>query len=70
MERTYVALDDITNFIKGRNTALEIQRERAINRQEQSEARFRQMEIKYIMEELPNVVEPSIVFAEVEDGDD
>lgn len=67
MERTYVALDDITNFIKSRNTALEVQRERAINRQEQSEARFRQMEIKYIMEQLPKVVEPSIVFAEVED---
>lgn len=67
MERTYVALDNITNFIKSRNTALEVQRERATNRQEQSEARFRQMEIKYIMEQLPKVVEPSIVFAEVED---
>lgn len=70
MEVAYVKLDDITNFIKQRNTDLNSAYSAAKDVKQQTEMKLRQKEIKYIMEKFPKIVEPSLVFAEVEEEKD
>lgn len=69
MEEVYVKLDDVKEFIKERNSELNLAYLDAVNKAEKTKFKFKLEELHYIMEQLPKVVEPSIVFAEVENGD-
>lgn len=67
MEEVYVKLEDINNFIKERNSELNINYLDATDEKTIQEFKNKLEEIHYLMEQLPKVVEPSLVFAEVED---
>lgn len=67
MEEVYVKLEDINNFVKERNSELNISYLDATDEKTIQEFKNKLEEIHYLMEQLPKVVEPSLVFAEVED---
>lgn len=66
MEEVYVKLEDINNFIKERNSELNISYLDATDEKTIQEFKNKLEEIHYLMEQLPKIVEPSLVFAEVE----
>ena len=69
MGEVYVNLNEINTFIKERNLELNKRYINAFDPKDKFEAKLRLEEIHYIMNELPRVVYPSIVFAEVENGE-
>lgn len=66
MEEVYVKLEDINNFVKERNSELNINYLDATDEKTIQEFKNKLEEIHYLMEQLPKIVEPSLVFAEVE----
>ena len=70
MEEAYVKLEDINNFIKERNSELNINYLDATDEKTKQEFKNKLEEIHYLMEQLPKIVEPSLVFAEVENEQD
>lgn len=66
MEEVYVKLEDINNFIKERNSELNINYLDATDEKTIQEFKNKLEELHYLMEQLPKIVEPSLVFAEVE----
>ena len=70
MEEVYVKLEDINNFIKERNSELNINYLDATDEKTKQEFKNKLEEIHYLMEQLPKIVEPSLVFAEVENEQD
>lgn len=66
MEEVYVKLEDINNFVKERNSELNINYLDATDEKTIQEFKNKLEELHYLMEQLPKIVEPSLVFAEVE----
>ena len=66
MEEAYVKLEDINNFVKERNSELNIGYLDATDEKTIQEFKNKLEELHYLMEQLPKIVEPSLVFAEVE----
>lgn len=66
MEEVYVKLEDINNFVKERNSELNISYLDATDEKTIQEFKNKLEELHYLMEQLPKIVEPSLVFAEVE----
>lgn len=66
MEEAYVKLEDINNFVKERNSELNISYLDATDEKTIQEFKNKLEELHYLMEQLPKIVEPSLVFAEVE----
>lgn len=66
MEEAYVKLEDINNFVKERNSELNIDYLDATDEKTKQELKNKLDELHYLMERLPKIVEPSLVFAEVE----